>query len=101
MARGKNAKRWDSCNTCPIRLRSPQPTAEAGFDSYQCEVKAELHLEADGSLHPFPHPINLGDRFVVNRNTGQTLGGPFLNGITTRVELVATAAEATVLSQFM
>jgi len=34
---------------------------------YQCVITEELHLEAGGTLKRFAKPINIGERFAVDR----------------------------------
>ena len=45
---------------------------------YQCVITEELHLEAGGALKRFAKPINIGERFAVDRDTGRVTGGPFM-----------------------
>ena len=44
--------------------------AIAGATGYQCVVVDERHLEDNGTLVPYPKPIEIRKRFAVNRNTG-------------------------------
>jgi hypothetical protein len=62
---------------------------------YQCVITQELHLEAGGSLKRFAKPINIGERFAVDRDTGRVTGGPFMRSAITRTTLVHRGGNAT------
>lgn len=56
-------------------LALPHLAGIAGKNSYQCIVIKEFHLQEDGSLRQYPHPLAIGNRFAVDRATGVLLDG--------------------------
>lgn len=48
-------------------------SAWAGAKGYLCTVRAELHLNDDGMLLPYPNPIALGKQFAIDRRTGNLI----------------------------
>ena len=62
---------------------------------YQCVITEELHFEAGGTLKRFPKPINIGERFAVDRDTGRVTGGPFMRSSITSTTVVHPGARAT------
>lgn len=50
------------------------PPTIASESSYQCLISEQMNLGKDGELKRPPIPYLLGQRFAVDRNTGQIVG---------------------------
>ena len=76
-------------------LAAASTVCQCSPTDYQCVITEELHLEAGGALKPFTKPINIGERFAVDRDTGRVTCGPFMRSAITRTTLVHRGGNAT------
>lgn len=66
----------------------------AAPEDYQCVISEELTLRGDGSLSRYAKPLNIGERFAVNRSTGEVVGGPFIRASITKTTLIDSGSSA-------
>ena len=62
---------------------------------YHCVITEVLHLEAGGALKRYAKPIDIGERFAIDRDTGRVTGGPFMHSAITKTTLVHPGGKAT------
>lgn len=60
----------------------------AGPFEYVCTVKQELSVANNGYLKSYSNPIEIGNKFAIDRRTGRIIGRPFSNPTANKIEVI-------------